>query len=48
MGDELKQILENQRELESQFNQLTMDGQQLKEHAYSLTAATQGKLYNHV
>lgn len=44
MGDELKQILESQRQLESEFDQLNLDssGGKLKEHAYSLNATAQG------
>ena len=45
MGDELKQILESQRQLESEFDQLSLDssgGGKLKERAYSLNAAAQG------
>lgn len=41
MGGELKQILEKQRELEEQFEQITTPDQ-LKEQAYSLNAAAQG------
>lgn len=41
MGDELKQILENQRQLEEQFEQLTT-AEQLKEQAYSMSATAQG------
>ena len=42
MGGELKQILENQRRLEEQFEQLTTSDQ-LKEQAYSLNATAQGR-----
>ena len=42
MGDELKQILENQRQLEDQFEQLMTGTDQLKEQAYSLNATAQG------
>ena len=41
MGGELKQILEKQRELEEQFEQITTPDK-LKEQAYSLNAAAQG------
>jgi hypothetical protein len=41
MGGELKQILEKQRQLEEQFEQITTPDQ-LKEQAYSLNAAAQG------
>ena len=41
MGGELKQILEKQRELEEQFEQLTT-ADQLKEQAHSLNATAQG------
>ena len=44
MGGELKQILENQRKLEEQFEQLTM-AEQLKEQAHSLSATAQGISY---
>ena len=48
MGGELKRILEGQRQLEEQFNQLTLTDdssgvQQLREHAHSINASTQGK-----
>ena len=42
MGDELKQILESQRHLESEFEQLTVDPGKLREQAYSLNATAQG------
>lgn len=49
MGGELKRILEGQRQLEEQFNQLTLDEecsgvQQLRDHAHSINATTQGIL----
>lgn len=43
MGGELKQILENQRKLEEQFEQF-MTPDQLKEQAHSLNTAAQGKI----
>ena len=43
MGGELKQILENQRKLEEQFEQLTSPDQ-LKEQAHSLNATAQGRM----
>ena len=47
MGGELKRILDGQRQLEEQFNQLTLDEessgvQQLRDHAHSINATTQG------
>lgn len=47
MGGELKRILEGQRQLEEQFNQLSLDadssgGHQLREHARSINATAQG------
>ncbi len=47
MGGELKRILDGQRQLEEQFNQLTVDEessgvQQLRDHAHSINATTQG------
>lgn len=50
MGGELKRILEGQRQLEEQFNQLTHDAdssgaggvKQLREHAHSINATAQG------
>ena len=43
MGGDLKQILENQRKLEEQFEQLTTSDQ-LKEQAHSLNATAQGRM----
>ena len=47
MGGELKRILDGQRQLEEQFNQLTLDEEssgvhQLRDHAHSINATTQG------
>lgn len=46
MGGELKRILEGQRQLEEQFNQLSdMDSaglSGLKDHAHSINATAQG------
>lgn len=52
MGGELKRILEGQRQLEEQFNQLTVDDgssgvQQLRDHAHSINATAQGRLVLH-
>lgn len=49
MGGELKRILEGQRQLEEQFNQLTLDEDssgmhQLRDHAHSINATTQSML----
>ncbi len=43
MGDELKQILESQRHLESEFEGMGLDGGRLRDHAHSLNATAQGK-----
>lgn len=47
MGGELKRILEGQRQLEEQFNQLTLDEEKsgvhhLRDHAHSINATAQG------
>ena len=42
MGGELKQILENQRQLEEQFEQMTT-ADQLREQAHSLSATAHGE-----
>lgn len=47
MGGELKRILEGQRQLEEQFNQISLDvdtsgGHQLRDHAHSINATAQG------
>lgn len=47
MGGELKRILDGQRQLEEQFNQLSVDmdssgAHQLREHAHSINATAQG------
>ena len=48
MGEELRGILENQRQLEIKFENLTLEGgvAGLKDHAHSLSATTQGEQRN--
>lgn len=43
MGDELKQILDSQRQLEVQVDGLGLDGGRLRDQAHSINATAQGR-----